>query len=172
MVSASLAPPGRCRHESESGGGRRSTGLEALATENWAPLSRTKRHGGLLTASGTRGLRFDFGVAVVLSGRRGSAEHGNALALARFAAFRFVLELLIVKEKLFPSREDEVRPTVDTLQHLVLKFHLRMAPFSPSPRAHSRGKNCGGTPKIQVVYYSPPLNNPWTRPVHARRWRG
>jgi len=30
-----------------------------------------------------------------------------------------------------------------------------MAPFSPFPRAHPRGKNCGGDPKIQVVYYSP-----------------
>jgi hypothetical protein len=60
-----------------------------------------------------------------------------------------------VEEKLFPSREDKIAPTVNTLQHLVLKFHLRMAPFSPSPRAHSRGKNCGGTPEIQVVYYSP-----------------
>jgi len=30
-----------------------------------------------------------------------------------------------------------------------------MAPFSPFPRAHPRGKNCGGSPKIQVVYLSP-----------------
>jgi hypothetical protein len=60
-----------------------------------------------------------------------------------------------VEEKLFPSREDKITPTIDTLQHLVLKFHLRMAPFSPSPRAHSRGQNCGGTPEIQVVYCSP-----------------
>jgi hypothetical protein len=28
-----------------------------------------------------------------------------------------------VKEKLFPGSEDEITPTVDTLQHLVLKFH-------------------------------------------------
>jgi hypothetical protein len=28
-----------------------------------------------------------------------------------------------VKEKLLPGRENEISPTVDTLQHLVLKFH-------------------------------------------------
>lgn len=39
-----------------------------------------------------------------------------------------------------------------------------MAPFSPSPRTHSRGKNCGGTPKIQVCVLLP-LNCPWTRPT-------
>src|ERR1700722_15988008 len=32
-----------------------------------------------------------------------------------------------------------------------------MAPFSPFPRAHPRGKNCGGTPKKQVLY-SPSYN--------------
>jgi hypothetical protein len=28
-----------------------------------------------------------------------------------------------MKEKLFPGSENEITPTVDTLQHLVLKFH-------------------------------------------------
>jgi hypothetical protein len=28
-----------------------------------------------------------------------------------------------VKEKLFPGSENEITPTVDALQHLVLKFH-------------------------------------------------
>jgi hypothetical protein len=28
-----------------------------------------------------------------------------------------------VEEKLFPGGENEITPTVDTLQHLVLKFH-------------------------------------------------
>jgi hypothetical protein len=43
--------------------------------------------------------------------------------LARLAPLGFVFELLIVKEKLFPGGENKVTPTVDTLQHLVLKFH-------------------------------------------------
>jgi hypothetical protein len=43
--------------------------------------------------------------------------------LARLAPLGFVFELLIVKEKLFPRRENEIRPAVDALQHLVLKFH-------------------------------------------------
>ena len=30
-----------------------------------------------------------------------------------------------------------------------------MAPFSPFPRVHPRGKNCGGTAKKQVVNNSP-----------------
>jgi hypothetical protein len=32
---------------------------------------------------------------------------------------------------------------------------LRMAPFSPFPRAHPRGKNCGGNTEMQVLYCSP-----------------
>jgi hypothetical protein len=28
-----------------------------------------------------------------------------------------------VKKKLFPGSEDEITPTVDTFQYLVLKFH-------------------------------------------------
>src|SRR5437763_10593517 len=33
-----------------------------------------------------------------------------------------------------------------------------MAPFSPFPRALPRGKNCGGTPKMQVLYCSPSVS--------------
>src|SRR5579864_9342855 len=39
-----------------------------------------------------------------------------------------------------------------------------MAPFSPFPRAHPRGKNCGGTPKKQVLYCSP-----YSRPLDSAR---
>jgi hypothetical protein len=45
------------------------------------------------------------------------------LGLTVPATLGFVLELLVVEEKLFSSREDEIVPTVDTLQYLVLKFH-------------------------------------------------
>jgi hypothetical protein len=58
-----------------------------------------------------------------LSGGGRSAEHGDPLGLASLAALGFVLELFVVKEKLFPGSEDEITAAVDTLQHLVLKFH-------------------------------------------------
>ena len=77
----------------------------------------------MLSTSRAGGLGLDFGVAVGLSRRRRSAEHRNPFGLAGLAAFRFVLELLIMKEKLFPSRENEIIPTVNTFEHLVLKFH-------------------------------------------------
>lgn len=82
-----------------------------------------ERHGGLLSASRAGGLGLDLGVAVILSGRRRRSENRNPLRLAGLATFGFVLELLVVKEKLFPGSENEITPTVDTLQHLVLKFH-------------------------------------------------
>jgi hypothetical protein len=77
----------------------------------------------LLSASRAGGLGLDLRVAVVLAWWRGRAEHGYPLRLARLAAFGFVLELLIVEEKLFPGSENEFIPTVDALEHLVLKFH-------------------------------------------------
>ena len=45
------------------------------------------------------------------------------LGLAILTALGLVFELLVVKEKLFPGGENEITATVDTLQHLVLKFH-------------------------------------------------
>jgi len=68
-------------------------------------------------------LRLDFCVAIVLTGHGSGPQDRDALVFAGLTAFWFVLELLVVKEKLFPGRENEVGPTVDTLQHLVLKFH-------------------------------------------------
>ncbi len=48
-----------------------------------------------------------------------------ALGFAAFAAFRLVLELFIVEEKLFAGGEDEVLSAVDALERLVLEFHGR-----------------------------------------------
>jgi hypothetical protein len=42
-------------------------------------------------------------------------QNRNSLSLAVFTAFGFILELLIVKEKLFARREHEIRATVHTL---------------------------------------------------------
>jgi hypothetical protein len=105
---------GRCRGSSR---------LEALSAEDGPPLRRTKRNSGLLSASRAGRLGFNLSVPVSWSLRRSSAQNRYPLALAGLATFRFVLELLIVKEKLFPSRENEIISTVNTLQHLVLKIH-------------------------------------------------
>jgi len=136
-------------------------------------LRGTERNGCLFSAARAGGLSLDLGVAVVLSGGGGSAEDGDAFGFASLAALGFVLELFVVEEKLFPGGEDEITPAVDALQHLVLKFHLRMAPFSPFPRAHPRGKNCGGTPKKQVLYNSPLVLQPLgLGPPRAQERRG
>jgi hypothetical protein len=68
-------------------------------------------------------LSLDLGIAIGLSGSRRRAEDGDPFGLASFATLGFVLELFVVEEKLFPGGENEITPTVDTLQHLVLKFH-------------------------------------------------
>jgi hypothetical protein len=59
----------------------------------------------------------------VLARRRRCAEHGHALGLAGFTALGFVLELFVVKKKLFPGGENEIGPAVDAGQYFVLKFH-------------------------------------------------
>jgi hypothetical protein len=97
--------------------------LEALAAEDGTALCRTERNGCLLSASRARGLGLDFGVTIALALRRSRPEYGYPLVLANLATLRFVLELLIMKEKLFPGSENEVISTVNTLEHLVLKIH-------------------------------------------------
>jgi hypothetical protein len=67
-------------------------------------------------------LRFDLGVAIRRARWRRS-QHSYSLALASAAAFRFILELLVVKKQLFPGSENKITPAIDTLEHLVLKFH-------------------------------------------------
>ena len=77
----------------------------------------------MFSASRASGLGLNLGVAVGLAGSGGRAEDRDPLGLAGFATFGFVLELFVVKEKLFPGSENEITSTVDTFQHLVLKFH-------------------------------------------------
>jgi len=96
--------------------------LKTFTAKDGTALRGTEGDGGLLSASRAGGLGLDLGVAV-LTGRGGSAEDGDPLGFASLATLRLVLELLVVKEKLFPGSENEITPTVDTLQHLVLKFH-------------------------------------------------
>jgi hypothetical protein len=131
-------------------------------------LRRAERYGGLLSASGTGGLCFNLGIAVRLAWGRGCSQHSDALALACLTAFRFVLELFIVEEKLFPSGENKIAPTVDTLQHLVLKFHRGWLP-SARLRAPTREERTAVVHrKYEVVYYSP-LKKPLDSAHHAHR---
>jgi hypothetical protein len=46
-----------------------------------------------------------------------------APGLAGFAPFRFILELFIVKEGLFPGGKHEIRAAIDAAEYLVLKLH-------------------------------------------------
>jgi hypothetical protein len=43
------------------------------------------------------------------------SQHRHPFAFAVFAALGFVLELLVVEEKLLPRREHEIRATIDAL---------------------------------------------------------
>jgi hypothetical protein len=97
--------------------------LKTFPAEDWAALRGAEGDGGLFSAARAGGLSLDLGVAVGLSGSGGRAENGDPLGFASFATLGFVLELFVVKEKLFPGSENEITSTVDTLQHFVLKFH-------------------------------------------------
>ena len=57
------------------------------------------------------------------SGLRAYTTATGTLCFALLAVLGVVLELFVVKKQLFPGRKDEIGPTVDTLQHLVLEFH-------------------------------------------------
>jgi hypothetical protein len=55
--------------------------------------------------------------------RSWGGKHSHAPGFAGLATLGFVLELLVVKKQLFPGGENKIGTAVDTLQHLVLKFH-------------------------------------------------
>jgi hypothetical protein len=110
--------------------------LKTFATENGPALRRLEGHRRLFSALRARGFGFDLDRAV--SGR--GAQHGDPLGLACFATLWFVLELLIVKEKLFTRGEYEIRTAIYTFQRSVLEFHRENAPFSPIPAAFTCGE--------------------------------
>jgi hypothetical protein len=68
------------------------------------------------------------------------SEHRHSLGLACFTSLRFVLELLIVKEKLFSCGENKIRAAINALEYSVLEFHRENAPFSPTPAAFTCGE--------------------------------
>jgi hypothetical protein len=97
--------------------------LEAFAAENGTALGGTERNGGLFSATRARGLGLHFGEAMSRAMHGGRTKNSDPLRFASLATLGFVLKLLVVKEKLFPGGENKITPTVNTLQHLVLKFH-------------------------------------------------
>ena len=105
--------------------------LETFATEDGAPLGRPEGDRGLLATLRADRSRFNLGEALSRHMMRRCPQHRDAFCLAGLAPFRFVFELFVVKEQLFPGREDEVGPAVDALQYFVLEFHGD-APFNQS----------------------------------------
>jgi len=96
--------------------------LETFAAEDGTALGRPEGDGSLLATLRADGSSFDLGETLSRCTRR-CPQHGDAFCLAGFAPLGFIFELLVVKEQLFPGREDEVGPAVDALQYFVLEFH-------------------------------------------------
>ena len=107
--------------------------LKALPAKDRPPLRGFEGHGSFFSTLGTRGPGFS--PVGKLSGCCCS-EYGNPLGLARLTTFRFVFELLVVKEQLLACGKDKVRSAVDALKHLVLEVH----PSPHSPVACAGGK--------------------------------
>jgi hypothetical protein len=62
----------------------------------------------------------------------GTPQGGISFALARLAAFRFVLKVLVGEKQLFPGGEDELRTAIHAVQDPVRVFdHWTHAPSSP-----------------------------------------
>jgi len=139
-----------------SGASRSSACLKALPAEHRTPLRRTERNRGQFSASRAGGLSLNLGIAVILARHWRRAEHGNPFGLAVFTAFGLVFELLVVKEKLFSGCEDEIRPTIHTLQHLVLKLHFEDGSLRPFSRLPTAGEQSAVMQAENWVCTSPP----------------
>jgi hypothetical protein len=110
--------------------------LKALPAKYWTALRRFERNGCFPLAPGANGLGFN---PLIIAAILWQSQGLGPFAFAVFAAFGFVLELLIVKEELFPSGEDEIGAAVHTLENLVLELHLRVPPFLHSPQGTGTG---------------------------------
>lgn len=98
--------------------------LEAFAAKNWPSLGGLKWDRGLFATVRTNGMGFHSnGVRPVPR-----PHHCCPLGLAFAAALWLILELFVVKKKLFPGREDEIGPAVRAFQYLVLEIHLECSP--------------------------------------------
>src|SRR5687767_14308890 len=81
--------------------------LEAFLAEDGAALCGTEGDGRFLSARRALGRGFD-----ALTHHRTRRSPVGSLGLAPFAPLRFVLELLVRKEKLFACSPDELRAAV------------------------------------------------------------
>jgi hypothetical protein len=97
------------RRDSACRGSRSLSALETLAAKNRAPLCGPERNGSFAAALGTNRGRFN---------PPGRPDPFRRIVLpldfARFAALRFVPEILFVVKLLFARGEDEVRAAVHT----------------------------------------------------------
>ena len=94
--------------------------LEAFAAVHWPPLRGFEWNRCFTLASGTDRLGlYPLKAAAALR----NPKRLGALALAALATFGFVLELLIVEEKLFARSENEVGAAIHALENLVLELH-------------------------------------------------
>jgi hypothetical protein len=100
-------------------GGRFLANLEAFPAKYRAPLRRLEWDRGFLTAIRAYGSSLYLWIIRI----RRKSERLCPLAFASLATLRLVLELLVVKEKLFARRKNEILPAVNALQIPVLKFH-------------------------------------------------
>ena len=103
---------------------------KARAAEDGPTLRGIKGNGRLLSA--LRAVDGDFDALAHARSLR-SGDGGQALVLrllAGLAAFRFVLQTLVVKEHLLAARPDEIFITVHTTNVAVLKFGLGLTPLS------------------------------------------
>ena len=117
--------------------------LKTFAAENGTALGRPEGDGSLLATLRADGSSFNLGETLSWWVRR-CTQHGDAFGFTGFAPLGFIFELLVVKEQLFPGREDEVGAAVDALQYFVLEFHGDF-PLQPIPARCARRREIADT---------------------------
>ena len=94
--------------------------LKAFPAKYRAPLCGFEWNCSFLLASGADSLGFH---SLVVAPALRQTKRLGALAFAIFAAFGFVLELLVVEEELFARGEYKIGATIHTLEDLILELH-------------------------------------------------
>jgi hypothetical protein len=113
----------RSRDGLRSGGRYGAALLKAFAAENGTSLRGAERNRSFFAALRAGGARLNLGVMGGMAHGGWGAEDRDPFGFAGLAPLGFVAKLFVVKKELFPRGEDKIRTAVNTLQHLVLKFH-------------------------------------------------